>query len=116
VRREEGIARVLARQMRGEPERMREKALRKVSRGLGLSEADLPGRAAAVLENWSLILQLIPDLESWSEAEKQAVVKIIRAKAGVDETGYLRRLQRHQRLRASLIGLGSGQIGSVQGT
>jgi len=110
------VQRRMAERFRGEPERMREKALRKVSRGLGLSEADLPGRAAAVLENWSLILQLIPDLESWSEAEKQAVVKIIRAKAGVDETGYLRRLQRHQRLRASLIGLGSGQIGSVQGT
>jgi hypothetical protein len=58
---------------------------------------------------WNLApaLALIPDLARWSEAEKRAVVRIIRAKAGPDEAPYLRLLQNHGRLRAAWLVLGS---------
>jgi hypothetical protein len=46
-------------------------------------------------------------VDEWSDTEKQALVKIIRAKAGADEAGYLKRMQRHSRLRSAMIDLGS---------
>jgi hypothetical protein len=57
------------------------------------------------------VLALISDLDRWSELEKSAVVEIIRAKAAADETRYARLLQKHERLRAALIKIGStGQV------
>ena len=55
----------------------------------------------------ALVLDLIPDLGRWSRPEKRAVAEIVSAKAGASESGYLRRLQRHARLRRELIRLGT---------
>lgn len=51
-------------------------------------------------------LALVPDLERWPARERRALVAIARAKGGPTEAGYLRRLQGHRRLRASLLRLG----------
>jgi hypothetical protein len=40
-------------------------------------------------------------------AEKRSLVAIIRAKAGSSEAGYLELLQKHDRLRDSLLAAGS---------
>jgi hypothetical protein len=50
---------------------------------------------------------LIPDLGQWSADEKRDVVRIISARAGTDESSYLRLLQKHTRLRGEIIRLGS---------
>ena len=55
----------------------------------------------------ALVLALIPDLVRWSVAERRALVQVIRAKASADELDYLRRLQRHKRLRRAIIELGT---------
>lgn len=47
--------------------------------------------------------------EGWSAEEKAAVEAIVRAKSGRDEAHYLRLMQRHRRLRAAIIELGSNQ-------
>jgi hypothetical protein len=54
-----------------------------------------------------MIAALIPDLASWSPAEKKALLEIIRAKSGSDEMRYLHLVQAHQRLREALLRLGS---------
>jgi hypothetical protein len=59
------------------------------------------------LSDFAVVLGLIPDLNRWTETERQAVVRIIRAKAGADEARYLKLMQGHRRLRASMIKLGS---------
>ena len=41
----------------------------------------------------------IADLECWTPAERDALASIVRAKAGKDERGFLRRMQKHRRLR-----------------
>ncbi len=43
----------------------------------------------------------------WTADEKAAVEAILRAKLGPSEAHYLRLMQRHQRLRATVIGMGS---------
>jgi hypothetical protein len=53
------------------------------------------------------VLAMIPGLSQWSKLEKAQAVSVIRAKAGPDEAKYLKLMQKHQRLRAEMIRLGS---------
>ena len=46
--------------------------------------------------------------KGWSAAERAAVDAIVRAKSGRDEARYVHLIERHARLRAALIELGSG--------
>lgn len=90
----------------GLSERVRASAERRVARALGMAvpRSPLERRAFAQL---ALVLDRIPDLARWSAAEKRGAVEVIRAKAGRGERTYLRRLQRHARLRRALIRLGT---------
>jgi hypothetical protein len=58
-------------------------------------------------ENFALVLALISDLPQWTAREKQDVAAIVRAKASQDEMLYMKRLQRHERLRAAMLRLGT---------
>jgi len=55
----------------------------------------------------ALVMSRIPDLESWTQEEKAAAAGILRAKESASEARYLRLMQRHRRLRAALLALGS---------
>ena len=61
----------------------------------------------SALSDFALVLGLIPDLNRWNESERQALVRIIQAKASADETRYLKLMQEHARLRREMIKLGS---------
>jgi len=54
-----------------------------------------------------LVLALDPNLEDWTGDQKQLAVRIIRAKAGRDESVYLKLMQKHAALRDVLIRFGS---------
>ena len=78
-----------------------------MKRALGLRtdrwrEAELNG-----LENLALVLAMIPGVERWSADKKESAAQIIRAKANSNEARYLRLMQRHTKLRAGIIALGS---------
>jgi len=47
------------------------------------------------------------DLNKWSNIEKTALAKVIRAKSGSDESNYLKSMQKHRLLRKEMIRLGS---------
>jgi hypothetical protein len=47
------------------------------------------------------------DVNSWTFAETELLSRIVRAKASVEETTYLKLMRRHQRLRREVIKLGS---------
>lgn len=53
------------------------------------------------------LLSLVPGWTRWSAVEQQRLKRIIRAKGDAEETTYLRLMQRHKRLRAEIINLGS---------
>jgi hypothetical protein len=53
------------------------------------------------------VLSLIPEWTRWTTEEKLAVAKIVRAKESASEARYLRLMQRHPRLRAAFLALGS---------
>src|SRR5438477_3403451 len=58
-------------------------------------------------QNFAMLATLLPDLASWIPAEKKSFAEIIRAKSSADEMGYLHLLQTHDKLRDSLLKLGS---------
>ena len=54
-------------------------------------------------------LNLIPGLPRWTPEEKLALAKILHAKQHSSEARYLHLMQRHPRLRATFLALGSLQ-------
>ena len=97
----------MARKFAGDSQRMRRGAVAEVSRALQIDSSRWNMTERQALENWSLVLALIPNLSLWSPQEKQEAAKIIRALAGPNEMRYLRLTQRHARLRQELLRLGS---------
>ena len=53
------------------------------------------------------LFSLIRDLDHWTAEEKQLLKRIVQAKSATEETTYLKLMQRHARLRATLIRLGN---------
>jgi hypothetical protein len=101
------VARRMARRHDGDAEEARRAPVAQVTSNLGINAARWNGDERRALENFSLLLALVPDLSRWTEDEKDALVRVIRAKAGADELSYLRLLQKHERLRREFIRLGS---------
>jgi hypothetical protein len=107
------VARNIAKRHGGDAERARRVSAEAVSDALGIKPARWregvrhAEDARRALENLSLLLALVPGLSRWTKDEKDAVVKTIRAKAGTDESEYLRLLQKHRKLRREIIRLGS---------
>ena len=101
------VARRMSRQHDGDAEKARRASVAQVSSALAVKAARWTDDERRALENFSLLLALVPDLSRWMDDEKKAVVNIIRAKADADELGYLRLLQKHRRLRREFIRLGS---------
>jgi len=101
------VQRHMAAKYGGDPERFRSAAVKELARLLDLNTNDWREEKLAVLSDFSVTLSLVEDLSQWNEVEKKALVKIIRAKAASDESSYLKLMQKHARLRRTLIRLGS---------
>jgi hypothetical protein len=91
----------------GDALKMRRASAASVGRALGLKASGWKEAERRAFENLALVLSLIPNLSRWTKDEKQAVTRIIRAKAGAQESRYLRLLQKHEKLRKEIIRLGS---------
>lgn len=101
------VNRRMARDFNGDAARIREASVREVSRALALKASLWTDAERRSLENWSLVLALVPDLARWSAQEKREFVRIIRSQAAANEMRYLRLTQRQERLRRELLRLGS---------
>jgi hypothetical protein len=97
----------MAREFAGDNEKVRHSSTTAVTRALNINPARWTPAQIQTLENWSLVLALIPNLPRWSADEKHQLIQIIRAKSAPDEMSYLRQTQRHKRLREALLRLGS---------
>jgi len=101
------VNRRMAREFDGDSQKIREASTAAVTRALEVDRARWTPEQQQALENWSLVLALIPGLTRWSPDEKLRLVKIIRAKCGPNEMPYFRQTQHHPRLREELLRLGS---------
>ena len=101
------IANRMSREFNGDAHKLRQASTTAVTRALNLNPTRWTPAQKQSLENWSLVLALIPNLTRWTPAEKHQLIKIIRAKSTPNEMPYLRQTQRHPRLRSELLRLGS---------
>ena len=101
------VQKEMARRCGGDANAMREQSADKVSRALGINRRVWSPAEAGALNDLGLVLALEPRLDNWTAEQKQLAVRIIRAKAGRDESVYLRLMQKHAAFRDVLIRLGS---------
>lgn len=101
------VDRRMAREFAGDALRARRESARNVGRKLGVDAADLSGEQRRAFESLALVLDLVPDLARWTPEEKRLARQVIWAKAGRDETRYLRLMRKHARMRAAFLRLGS---------
>lgn len=101
------VGRRMSDEFDGDARAMRTASAAKVKRALGAGDEKFTEDEESALSNFALVLALIPSLARWRREEKRDALRIIRAKAGADELGYLRLLRRHARLRRAIIALGT---------
>ncbi len=97
----------MARAFEGDSQKIRQASTTAVTQALRIDPARWTPPQQQALENWSLVLALIPDLARWTPDEKRHLVKIIRAKSAPNEMPYLRQTQHHPHLRDAVLRLGS---------
>lgn len=103
-------ARLAARRFEGDTAKMAEECARRVERVAGFSTRSWSELERRVLAGMAPLLTLIPDLPEWNGDEFRLLEKIIRSKAGRDENRHLRLTQRHGKLRAGLLRIGSAGV------
>ena len=101
------VSRRMAREFDGDSGKIRQASLAAVCRTLKINPRRFTADEQRALEDWALVLALIPGLPRWTGEEKRRVVAIIRAKAARDEMAYFRQTRGHVRLREAVLRLGS---------
>jgi hypothetical protein len=101
------VQRRMASRFGGDAKAIRAASVERVARALGIRMRDWSEVELSTLGDFAVVLDLIPNLNRWSGSERQALVPIIHAKAVADEARYLKLMQKHRRLRAAMIELGS---------
>ena len=101
------VQRRMAADFKGDANSIRSASVQYVKEALNLRTSNWNDAELRALDDLALLLAQIQGMEKWSKDEKTQASKIIRAKAGRDEAGYLRLMQKHPRLRKEMIRLGS---------
>jgi hypothetical protein len=105
------VQRRLRKRFGGGEQKLRQQALvTSVANELGFKPTDLRESERRVFSDLALVLAIIPGLSRWSKEEKTAIKQIVRAKAGTDESRYVRLLQGHQKLREGVRVIGSRNV------
>ena len=104
------VTRRAAREFKGDADCLRAASVDEVRRALAATRERFDDETTRAFSNFALVLALVPDLDAWPREDKRALLKIVRAKAGRDETTYLRLLRRHARLRRAIIALGTKAV------
>jgi hypothetical protein len=101
------VNRRMAREFGGRSDLVRQTSKEQVARVLDVRTSGWSAQEQSAFENFALVLAMVPDLNSWTAAEKQTLMQIVRAKAGADEMKFLHLTQTHAKLREALLKLGS---------
>lgn len=101
------VQRQMARKFEGEPEKIEARSSEQVAKALDINLSEFAAEEVERFRYLALPLALISDLSDWPSPERQQLVKMIRAKAGSEESHYLRVMQDQARLRSEFIRLGS---------
>jgi hypothetical protein len=99
------VQRRMAKEFDSDPETVREYASRFAENILGVRSLR-DANQTRLFNDLAITLCTAADVTKWSRGEIQALARILQAKSGADEARYLKQMQKHALLRASLIKLG----------
>jgi hypothetical protein len=97
------VQRKMAAQFDGDAGKMRRSTSSRLAKILDIDLETWKPREQVAFSNFAVALSLVPDVARWTPEEKRGLAAIIRAKAGPDETNYLRLSQGHDRLRKAFL-------------
>jgi hypothetical protein len=97
----------MARDFNGNAQAMRKTAVARLARIIKVDPKKLKAPEQIAFADFATVLRLVPDLDGWSSDDKAALRQIITAKAGRTELRYQQLLQKHPRLGAAILKLGS---------
>ncbi len=101
------VQKKMAHDFDGDAEAMRKVAVARLARIIKVDLKKLKPHEQIAFADFAMVLSLAPDLDGWSSDEKVVLRQIIAAKAGSTELRYQQLLQKHPRLRAAILRLGS---------
>ena len=101
------VQRKMADDFNGDADKMRRMTTKSLAKSLGINPETWNAPEQWAFSNFAIALSLTPGLARWTNAEKQTLLEVIRAKAGPSETHYLQLLQQHSRLREAMLLAGS---------
>ena len=101
------VQKCMARDFDGDAAAMRKAAGARLARIIPMDPKKLKPQAQVAFEDFATVLSLVSNLDRWSSDEKDALREIITAKVRQTELRYQRLLQKHARLRAAILRLGS---------
>ncbi|HKY61094.1 MAG TPA: hypothetical protein VJP59_08795, partial [Gemmatimonadota bacterium] len=100
------ISRYMAERFGAERERGIRTCSREAGQLLGIEDVrGLPVGERTAWERWSPLVLLLPGVESWSRAERRGLAAVVRAKGGRRESDFVRRFDRHAKLRRAILEL-----------
>ena len=104
------VARYLAHRFGSNREKASKACSREAARLLGVrSLRRFSSGERLAWERWSPLIMALPGVERWSRADKQALVRVVRAKGGRRESDFLPLFDRHRRLRRSIVKLAGAE-------
>ncbi len=99
------VQRRMAKEFQSDPEKLRKFAAQFAEKYLGVSSVEGQEK---LFNDLVIALSTAVDVRKWSEKEIELAAKIFLAKSDPAEARYLKQMQKHALLRASLIKLGCG--------
>lgn len=105
------VQREMARRFRGDAGEIRSTAVRFAEQLLKTTTDSFSEVEKKIFSDFAMVLLLIPDLDEWTQEDKQSLLQIIQAKAHADEGEYLRLMQKHSKFRRAVINLGRTSSG-----
>lgn len=103
------VQRRIASRFNGNAAEARRHMSSKLAKALGVNISRSEPTEQSAFSDFALALSLVPSIARWSQDEKHSLAAVIHAKAGPNETNYLRLLQQNERLRAAFIQAGSAE-------
>lgn len=101
------VQRRMASMFETDPRRIRDESTKEVARALKIDTRKWKAEQLRTLSDLALVLGSFRSLRQWPDEDKRLAARVIKAKAGADESTYLRLMQRHGRMRDALVRLGS---------
>ncbi len=100
------ISRFLAERVGRERERGVRACAREAARLLGVrSTRGWTDGERLAWERWSPLVLILPGVERWPPRDRQALVRVVKAKGGRRESEFVRLFDRHRRLRRAVVRL-----------